>query len=231
MEWLWVAHSIGSVTLAGWEWALIGLGTLTGLRWIGGGRRQRRLPPPAMQTVPAPLPKPKPVPLPKPKPAVPEVSRQGVNRLPPSVQMKIGQIRRKADAILQFSAEFPVGSEDLYLVEHTASDYLPQTLDAYLRLPPTAHNQPVEPGGRTAWEELWSQLNLMERKLDEVAGDLKRKNADQLLANGKFLEERFNPSSGPDLTPAPFNPSPADSVPAPANTAPANTAPAAQDKS
>lgn len=212
MEWLWAAHAVGSVTLAGWEWALIGLGALTGLRWIGGaGRRNRRLPPPAvMQTIPAP--RPKPMPLPKPKPAMPETTRLGVNRLPPSVQMKIGQIRRKVDAILQFSAEFPVGSEDLYLVEHTASDYLPQTLEAYLRLPPASHNQPVEPGGKTAWEELWSQLNLMERKLDDVAAELKRKNADQLLANGKFLEERFN-QPGSEL-----------------NAAPANTAPAAQDK-
>lgn len=130
------------------------------------------------------------------------MSRSGVNRLPPSVQMKIGQIRRKVDAILQYSAEFPVGSEDLYLVEHTATDYLPQTLDAYLRLPPASHNQPVEPGGRTAWEELWSQLNLMERKLDDVAADLKRKNADQLLANGKFLEERFR-APGLELNTAP----------------------------
>ena len=155
-----------------------------------------------MQTIPAP--QPKPIPLPKPKPAMPEVSRMGANRLPPSVQMKIGQIRRKAAAILQFSGEFPIGSEDLYLVEHTVSDYLPQTLDAYLRLPPASHNQPVEPGGRTAWEELWSQLNLMERKLDDVAGELKRKNADHLLANGKFLEERFNPGvSASDLNPAP----------------------------
>ncbi len=215
MEWLWAAHAIGSVTLAGWEWALIGLGAFTGLRWIGGaGRRSRRLPPPAMQTIPAP--QPRPAPLPKPKPVLPEMSRQGLNRLPPSVQMKIGQIRRKVDAILQFSAEFPVGSEDLYLVEHTASDYLPQTLDAYLRLPPASHNQPMEPGGRTAWEELWNQLNLMERKLDDVAAELKRKNADQLLANGKFLEERFS-QPAPDLNPAP------------ANTAP--TAPAPQDKS
>lgn len=204
MEWLWVGHAIGSVSLYGWEWALIGLGALTGLRWIGGGsgRRHRRLPPPAaVQTVPPPRPKPAPVPS-RPKPSMPELSRLGVNRLPPSVQMKIGQIRRKVDAILQYSAEFPVGSEDLYLVEHTATDYLPQTLDAYLRLPPASHNQPVEPGGRTAWEELWSQLNLMERKLDDVAADLKRKNADQLLANGKFLEERFR-APGLELNTAP----------------------------
>ncbi|MBO0702464.1 MAG: hypothetical protein J2P38_06000, partial [Candidatus Dormibacteraeota bacterium] len=87
----------------------------------------------------------------------------------------------------------------------TASDYLPQTLNAYLRLPPAAHNQPVEPGGKTAWEELWSQLNLMEHKLDEVAAELKRKNADQLLANGKFLEERFN-APAPELNATPVTP-------------------------
>ncbi|MGH7911732.1 MAG: hypothetical protein ACREOV_08420, partial [Candidatus Dormibacteraceae bacterium] len=151
-------------------------------------------------------PPPKAVPAPKkPKQVLPEMSRLAANRLPPSVQMKINQIRRKVEAILQYSEEFPVGSEDLYLVEHTATDYLPQTLDAYLRLPPASHNQPVEPGGKTAWEELWSQLNLMEQKLDQVAAVLKRKNADELLANGKFLEERFNPGS-PDFDAAPEKP-------------------------
>lgn len=207
MEWLWAAHMIGSVSLYGWEWALIGLGAFTGLRWIGGagGRRRHRLPAPApVPAVPPARPRHAPPPA-RPKPPRPEMSRLGVNRLPPSVQMKIGQIRRKVDAILQYSEEFPVGSEDLYLVEHTATDYLPQTLEAYLRLPPASHNQPVEPGGRTAWEELWSQLNLMEHKLDEVAADLKRKNADQLLANGKFLEERFR-AAGLGLNRAPVTP-------------------------
>lgn len=204
MEWLWATHAIGAVALSGWEWALIGLGAFTGLRWIGGGARYRhRLQAPEPPRM-APASPPKPIPAPaRPKPTLPDMTRVGANRLPPSVQMKIAQIRRKVEAILQYSEEFPVGSEDLYLVERTMSDYLPQTLDAYLRLPPASHNQPVEPGGRTAWEELWSQLNLMERKLDDVAAELKRKNADQLLANGKFLEERFSaPQRDPGVAPA-----------------------------
>ncbi|MGH7918891.1 MAG: hypothetical protein ACREQM_02970 [Candidatus Dormibacteraceae bacterium] len=204
MEWLWVPFAIHGVSLAGWEWIVIGAGALGGLRLIARGRR-RQLPPPNPQVQIAPPP-PKAVPAPKkPKQVLPEMSRLAANRLPPSVQMKINQIRRKVEAILQYSEEFPVGSEDLYLVEHTATDYLPQTLDAYLRLPPASHNQPVEPGGKTAWEELWSQLNLMEQKLDQVAAVLKRKNADELLANGKFLEERFNPGS-PDFDAAPEKP-------------------------
>lgn len=212
MEWLWVAHAIHGVTLAGWEWVGLGVGALGVVRFLSGGgrRRQSRLPGPAAQPLPQVQAPSKPaVPARKPKQVLPEMSRLAANRLPPSVQMKIGQIRRKVEAILQYSEEFPVGSEDLYLVERTATDYLPQTLDAYLKLPPASHNQPMEPGGKTAWEELWSQLNLMESKLDEVAAELKRKNADQLLANGKFLEQRFNPRSA-DLDASPATPAPAD---------------------
>ncbi|MBO0690005.1 MAG: hypothetical protein J2P40_10595 [Candidatus Dormibacteraeota bacterium] len=122
---------------------------------------------------------------------LPRVRTVDAAKFPPSVQMKVEQIRRKADGILQYASQFPVGSEELYVVQRTGDEYLQATLNAYLRLPPGSHNQPVAPGGRTAWEELWDQLNLLERKLDEIAGDLQRRNAEHLVANGRFLEERF----------------------------------------
>jgi hypothetical protein len=127
----------------------------------------------------------------RPLPKVEKVDVAVARKFPPSVQMKVEQIRRKAKGILQYAEQFPVGSEELYVVQRTGSEYLQATLDAYLRLPPGSHNQPVVPGGRTAWEELWGQLNLLEQKLDEIAADLQRRNADRLVANGRFLEERF----------------------------------------
>ena len=183
---------------SGWGWIVLAGGGFALLRAMKGGRRHQLGPPPPQPQIPAvrrSAGSPSRQPSVEVRRALPEMSRLAAHRLPPSVQMKVGQIRRKVEAILQYSAQFPVGSEELYLVEHTATDYLPRTLDAYLRLPPAAHNQPVEPGGRTAWEELWSQLNLMEQKLDEVARQLQRANADQLLANGRFLEERFKKAS------------------------------------
>jgi hypothetical protein len=47
------------------------------------------------------------------------------------------------------------------------------------------------PGGKTAREELKAQLDLLDAKLDDIAQDLQRQDADRLLANRRFLEARF----------------------------------------
>jgi hypothetical protein len=56
--------------------------------------------------------------------------------------------------------------------------------------------------GRTALEELKSQLDLLDSKLDEIATDLQRRDVDALLANRKFLEQRFGRAGGWAQTPA-----------------------------
>jgi hypothetical protein len=45
--------------------------------------------------------------------------------------------------------------------------------------------------GTTPLQELKEQLALLDSKLDEIAEDLQRHNQDRLLANRRFLEERF----------------------------------------
>ena len=105
--------------------------------------------------------------------------------------MKVEQIRRKVDVLLGFADRFPPFSQDLYLVRQTASDYLPRTIDTYLSLSKEAVDRPVIAGGRTARDELKAQLELLDRKLDEIAQDLQRQDADRLLANRRFLEARF----------------------------------------
>jgi hypothetical protein len=59
----------------------------------------------------------------------------------------------------------------------------------------------VTPDGRTALKVLRDQLELLDSKLDEIAEDLQRENADRLLANERFLEEHFGhpPLGDPDL--------------------------------
>ena len=42
---------------------------------------------------------------------------------------------------------------------------------------------------------LLDQLDLMDRKMREVADDIARHDSDKLLANGRFLAERFGVSS------------------------------------
>lgn len=122
---------------------------------------------------------------------LPRVNNLTSSRLPMSVQVKADQIRRKAEALMQFKERFPTGSEDLYVLERTVSEYLPTTLQAYLDLPPGYEGAVVTADGKTALQSLWDQLNLMDTKLDEIAFNVHRQNLDRLVANGRFLEERF----------------------------------------
>ena len=46
-------------------------------------------------------------------------------------------------------------------------------------------------GYLTAHQELKAQLELLDSKLDDIAQDLERQDTDRLLANRRFLEQRF----------------------------------------
>ena len=116
-------------------------------------------------------------------------------QLPIDVQVKVEQIRRKVEVLLSYATRFPPFSKDLYLVRQTASEYLPRTLDAYLALPSGSATRIVPGLGLTAEEELQRQLELLDQKLDDIAGDFKLQDFDRLLANRRFLEDRFGPKS------------------------------------
>jgi hypothetical protein len=113
------------------------------------------------------------------------------SELPIDIQVKVEQIRRKVDVLLGYADRFPPFSQDLYLVRQTASDYLPRTIETYLSLPKPTADRPVTASGRTAHEELKAQLDLLDSKLDDIAQDLERQDTDRLLANRRFLEQRF----------------------------------------
>jgi len=113
------------------------------------------------------------------------------SELPIDIQVKVEQIRRKVDVLLGYANRFPPFSQDLYLVRQTASDYLPRTIDTYLSLPKPTAEKPLSASGKTAHEELKAQLDLLDSKLDDIAQDLERQDTDRLLANRRFLEQRF----------------------------------------
>jgi ABC-type nickel/cobalt efflux system permease component RcnA len=179
---------------ASWPWLLIGLGMW--LFWRGDGRHHRarhqrlawdtaarhghrteRREPPAERQRPAE----------KRSAATPP----GESELPIDIQVKVEQIRRKVDVLLSYADRFPPFSQDLYLVRQTASDYLPRTISTYLSVPKPTAEKPLSASGQTAHEELKAQLNLLDSKLDDIAQDLERQDTDRLLANRRFLEQRF----------------------------------------
>lgn len=183
----------GVFWLVGNAWPLLLIGLGAWLFWHEDGRHRRHQRRPAWTNRP-----PEPIRAKRVEPLraerVPIVRpRQEPRRteLPIDLQVKVEQIRRKADVLLGYADRFPPFSQDLYLVQQTASEYLPRTVNAFLSLPADAVDKPLPAQARTARQELQSQLDLLDSKLDEIAQDLQRQDADRLLANRRFLEARF----------------------------------------
>ncbi|MCC6177683.1 MAG: hypothetical protein IT305_20470 [Chloroflexi bacterium] len=131
------------------------------------------------------------------RPSTPQPEARPRRELPIDVQVKVEQIRHKADVLLAHADRFPPFSHDLHLVRQTVADYLPRTVEAYLALP--GDDDPVIPSaGKTALEELRGQLQLLDTKLDDITQNLQRGDLDRLLANRRFLEERFE-QPAPDV--------------------------------
>ena len=84
---------------------------------------------------------------------------------------------------------------NVYLIRQTALDYLPEAFSTYLRMPRVMAERRAIADGRTPHDVLLDQLDLMDRRLADVADDIARHDSDKLLANGRFLAEKFGVSS------------------------------------
>jgi hypothetical protein len=116
-------------------------------------------------------------------------------RVSPDVLAKVQSIQQIILGILPRSGALPPGSPELFVVQRTATDYLPTALESYLNLPRAYATLHRVQDGKTPQQVLMDQLTLLESKMGEVADDVHRNDTDRLLANGRFLEERFGRSA------------------------------------
>ena len=82
-------------------------------------------------------------------------------------------------------------SNEAYNVRHTALEYLPDALDKYLNLPPEFTENYRLSNGLTAKETLLEQLELLDKTMKDIIGDLYQEDADNFLVHGRFLKEKF----------------------------------------
>lgn len=129
-------------------------------------------------------------------------------KVPQEVRDKVASIKQSIVAILPQIVDMTSGDYDIYTIRKTALDYLPETLQNYLRLPPAYRNlQPVQ-DGKTPKQLLLEQLDLLDQKMKEIVQDFARNDTQQLMAQGRFLESKFG-RAGLSLdtvtTPAPIS--------------------------
>lgn len=112
-------------------------------------------------------------------------------RVPPEVMAKVLKIRQSILRLLPRAGNLGPGSPEFFLIERTATDYLPTSLEAFLEVAKPDGARGALPSGRTPKEILLDQLTLLESKMNEVGDEIGRHDLDRLLAHGRFLEERF----------------------------------------
>jgi len=90
----------------------------------------------------------------------------------------------------------PLFVEQAHHIEQTVRNYLPATLESYLRLPRLYARMHVIKDGRTAEALLQEQLITLEAGLGKLLENVAADDAQALLANGRFLEAKFGHSEG-----------------------------------
>lgn len=177
--------------------------------WVTGRRRQE----PDRPALPAP-PTEEDV-----RAALDEVAQTLISRnAPPVVRARVQRIDRTIRGTLPRLRDIGLGSYDGFSVMQTATDYLPEALDAYLRLPREwADTRPIE-GYKTALMVLIEQLDLLAATMDKIFDAANRADAQALIVHGRFLEAKFGHGAQSSLA--------ADDVSPPPVSGPGTTTPA-----
>ena len=125
---------------------------------------------------------------------------------PPVVRARVQRISTTIEQTLPRLRDIGLGSYDGFSVMTTATDYLPEALDAYLRLPRQwADTRPIE-GYKTALMILVEQLDLLAATMDKIFDAANRADAQALIAHGRFLEAKFGHGAQSTLDMGPQQP-------------------------
>ncbi|MEP7192216.1 MAG: hypothetical protein ABI903_05065 [Actinomycetota bacterium] len=133
--------------------------------------------------------------------------------VPAPVASRVSRVSRTVRDTIPRLSKLGGGSLAAYNVMATATDYLPEAIGGYLRLPRQfADSRPVD-HGKTSLMILIDQLDLLGATMDKVFDAVCRADADALVAHGRFLAEKFGTAStggalslGPNVTIAPDAP-------------------------
>lgn len=114
---------------------------------------------------------------------------------PPVVTSRVSRVGDIVRATLPRLDRLGMGSADAYAVVATATDYLPEAVGGYLRLPRDwADTRPVD-GHKSSLMVLVDQLELLASTMDKILDAATRSDAQALIAHGRFLEAKFGAAS------------------------------------
>ncbi|MFD6138603.1 hypothetical protein [Promicromonospora sp. NPDC060271] len=142
-------------------------------------------------------------------------------RAPAAVTARVQRVAETVHEMAPRLDRLGAGSQQAHTVVATATSYLPEAVDAYLRLPRDFADRRVVDRGKTSLMILCDQLDLLGATIDKISDAVSRADAVALVAHGRFLEEKFGtqstlnlPSPAPSTAPAPPTPGTPDQGPA-----------------
>lgn len=119
--------------------------------------------------------------------------------VPAVVRVRALKVTRTVRNTLPRLGLLGLGSYDAYSVVATATDYLPEAIGGYLRLPRDwADSRPVD-GGKTPLLLLIDQLDLLGVTMDSIYDAANTTDAAALITQGRFLQEKFGHAQAPEL--------------------------------
>ena len=119
------------------------------------------------------------------------IQRRTLNRVPSRIARQINAIADTIKEVLPRADALGAGSPAQSVLVQCAVDYLPNALQPYLDLPSNYADHHVLPNGKTLLAELTEQLELLDKQVKEIAADVRQADTDRLVANGRFLAEKF----------------------------------------
>jgi hypothetical protein len=115
-------------------------------------------------------------------------------RVPDEAAQRVSRIEALLDEGERALTHASTVDEASFSLRETRARYLPDTLRAYLDIPPSLRGE-RDATGRTPDELLIAQLDHLERATAQRLRELAARGTEGIAANGAFLTERFGPAA------------------------------------
>jgi hypothetical protein len=113
---------------------------------------------------------------------------------PPACKQLLDETIAQVEQVVAFAAAGCHADAELRAVHAIVTDYLPTSINTYVRLPHEYAQSHRNAGGRTAGEELELELWLLRGKAKEAVDSLHRGDAQRLEEHSAFLMAKFGKS-------------------------------------
>ncbi|MWV51035.1 hypothetical protein GRS96_17335 [Rathayibacter sp. VKM Ac-2803] len=127
--------------------------------------------------------------------ALDRVAATTAGRVPPLVSARIRRVDETVREMIPRLDRLVGMSQQGHTVVATATSYLPEAVEGYLRLPRDFADRRAVYKGKTSLMILCDQLDLLGATLDRISDAVSRQDASALIAHGQFLAEKFTESS------------------------------------